>query len=440
MPTATRTRQTASRITKAENVTINYPQPETPVTVEPPKKKDFWEEQQILNTPEGKDYVIYLTRLNPVLPGMKGYIAKYSSPVTIEEIQESFGGYEYRISLHKGSKWICSDIFSIAAPPKAAGVADPNLLGLTGQPAGGANDSTVRQILEFVDKRLEEEKKNKASDPAFISSLELVRESAKQAIAAAYSQSRNPAAETMQTQMMSMMMTSMNNIMTALLQRGLERPETGGVAGLREMLGLVKELSTGGVPGTGKVDALTAIGQTLVNAAPQILQAGAQFMEKYHAIARERTVQTQLQYNAIALQRGAAVAPPAQTIETLPPAQPVQPAVTPFPTVDFSPGTPATTSSTSPEQGSPSMDWLKGRIVALIANGMSGEGLFDFIKGVDENFARTLLTISADQIRAFMAGDPILSKAVTLPNFDQVLGELMEYMHPDGEPQTVTPN
>jgi hypothetical protein len=71
---------------------------------------------------------------------------------------------------------------------------------------------------------------------------------------------------------------------------------------------------------------------------------------------------------------------------------------------------------------------------------MSGEGLFDFIKGVDENFARTLLTISADQIRAFMAGDPILSKAVTLPNFDQVLGELMEYMHPDGEPQTVTPN
>jgi hypothetical protein len=72
---------------------------------------------------------------------------------------------------------------------------------------------------------------------------------------------------------------------------------------------------------------------------------------------------------------------------------------------------------------------------------MNGEGLFDFIKGVDENFARTLLSISEDQIRAFMANDPILSKAVVLPNFDQVLGELMEYMHPEGEPQAiVTPN
>jgi len=389
----------------------------------------------VLNGPEGKDYTIYLYRLNPVLPGMKGYIAKYSTPVTIEEIQESFGGYEYRISLHKGTKWICSDVFSIAAPPKAHGVADPTLLGAS-QPNAATNDTTVQQILNFVNKRLDEEKQNKASDPAFVSSLELVRESAKQAIAAAYQQTRNPAAETMQTQMMSMMMTSMNNIMTALLQRGLERPESGGVAGLREMLGLVKELGGGG--SGGKVDAATAITQTLVNAAPQILQAGAQFMEKYHAIARERTVQAQLQYNAVALQRGGAPAPPVSTIET-PPLQSSQPArsnAAEFPVVDFtqSPAAPTT------DHGSPTMDWLKTRIVALIANGMTGEGLFDFIKGVDENFARTLLSISEDQIRAFMAGDPILSKAVTLPNFDQTLAELLEYMHPNGAEVTVAPN
>jgi hypothetical protein len=442
--------QRGTRINNPGTVNINL-QPETPPTIpadDAASKKNFWEEQEILNTAEGKNYVIYLYRLQPGTLGHKGYIAKFSQPVTVEEIKETFGGYEYRISLHKGVKWICGDVFSISAPPKAIGTADPAMFaGMMPHPnTSGETTSQMTHMLAFINERLDKERREKASDPAYVASLELVRESAKQAITAAYAQTRNPAAETMQNQMMTMMMNQMGQVTAALLARSLERPERGSVSGIKELLDILPllgvKLGTGGGRG---IDPMAALGQTLINSAPNILDAAAGFMEKYRLIATERTRQAELQFNAVAVSRGQ---PPVTVSVREVPGAPAPPrpapaparadgfSVAPFPEVNLGPAAPAAPAFAPVTDFDG--DLVKRRIVELIHRGMSGDALMAFISGVNETFAQTMKTCTEAQIRGFFAGDPILAQALSSSNFDQCLAEAIEYLHPEPEPPPVT--
>jgi len=438
--------QRSTRISNPGTVIINPPpdRPATPSSDDPAAKpKNFWEEQEILNTAEGKDYVIYLYRLQPATLGHKGYIAKYSQPVTIDEIKETFGGYEYRISLHKGSRWIAQDIFSVSAPPKAIGTADPAMFaGGNAAIAGSEATAQVSQVLQFVNDRLDRERREKANDPAYLASLDLVRESAKQAITSAYAANRNPAAESMQNQMMQMMMQQMGQVTSALLTRSLERPERSSVSGIRELLDLLPLLGVKvGGGGGGRMDPLAEIGRSLIGAAPQILEAGATFMDKYRMIAQERTRQAELQFNAVALSRGAqpvqvsTPAPAAPGPRPVPTAAPApQPAaatafdVMPFPETGTEFPEPAAAPATEFDA-----DLVKRRIVDLISKGASGDFLMAFISGVNETFAQTMKVCSEEQIRTFFAADPVLAQALASPNFDQCLAEAIEYLHPPAE-------
>jgi hypothetical protein len=415
-----------------------------------PSPKNFWEEQEVLNTAEGKDYVIYLYRLQPATLGHKGYIAKFSTPVTQEEIKETFGGYEYRISLHKGAKWICQDVFSISAPPKAIGSADPAMF--ASNPGAGGADATaqVSQVLQFVNQRLDKERLEKANDPAYLASLDLVRESAKQAITAAYSVNRNPAAEQIQGNMMQMMMTMLSTMTNTLLQRSLQPPEKTAVSGMREIIDLMGIMGMKvGAGGGARPDAITLIGEKLIDIAPQILEKGAMFMERYQAIARERTVQAQYQFNTAQVMRGQQPAnpPPMQPMATAasqptapPQAQPAQGNAglntVPFPEAGIPP-------SQAPATGAAiefDADMIKRRVVELIARGASGDMLMAFISGVNETFAITMQQSSEDLIRSFFAMDPILKQAMQFPNFDQCLSEAIEYLHPEGAPAPANAN
>jgi hypothetical protein len=422
-------------------------------------KKDFWEQQQVLDTAEGKDYVIYLYRLQPAMQGLKGAIAKFSKPVDMEEIKESFGGYEYRISLHKGRTWVCSDVFSIAAPPKAVGVADPAMLTMGGSmPVGGGNATeTTAQLnatLQFLRAQLESERKEKANDPAYVASLSLVQKQAEAAITAAYSRMENQPGQAAQQQIMQMMMQQMGAIMTALLNRGLQPPEKASVSGIKELLELLPlfGIKLGGGTGVSKVDPLAAIGESLINAAPRILEAGAGFMDRYRLIAEERTKQSVLQYNAIAIQRGAQPAPVNVTTRDVathpaaaPTAQPAQQHQQPannsdFPVVDMNRPTAA---AAAPAAASPQgfdETTVKQRIVQMVHQGFSGDVLMAFITGVNETFAVTMKACTEAQIRTYFAGDPILSQALASPNFDECLAGAIYYLHPEGAPLAAASN
>jgi hypothetical protein len=418
-----------------------------------PSPKNFWEEQEVLNTAEGKDYVIYLYRLQPATLGHKGYIAKFSTPVTQEEIKETFGGYEYRISLHKGAKWICQDIFSISAPPKAIGSADPAMFAANAGQTGADATAQVSQVLQFVNQRLDKERLEKANDPAYLASLDLVRESAKQAITAAYSVNRNPVAEQAQNSMMTMMMNMLTTMTNTLLQRSLQPPEKTAVSGMREIIDLMGIMGMKvGAGGGARPDALTLIGEKLIDIAPQILEKGAMFMERYNSIARERTIQADYQFRTAQVMRGQQPnAPmPAPQMSSVPPGTPPpnpqqmqsQPAANPgMQTVPFPEG--GIPNSQAPVDGAPiefDGDMVKRRVVELIARGASGDMLMAFISGVNETFAITMQQSSEDLIRSFFAMDPILKQAMQFPNFDQCLSEAIEYLHPEGKPAPANAN
>jgi hypothetical protein len=441
----------ASRTTRVNNpggtVIINPPNESNAPTIETvPDKKTFWEAQEILNG-----------------PGYGGMVTKFVQPVTMEEIQETYGGYEYRISLHRGSKWICSEVFKIASPPKMMGVADPAVI--AGMPsvnggAGAAGDvAQVGQVLKFVNDRLDKERAEKASDPAYIASLDLVRESAKQAITAAYSANRNPAAENMQTQMMTMMFQNMSQLNSALMTRLLAPPEhaaTSGISQLKEVLDVIPLLTGVKLPGGGGAARVDPWGM-LISAAPQLLNAGATFMDKYLAIARERT-------KAVAIAHGQPVegapnpgnvvgtAPggtPISVVPHLPPQAPQAPtAIHHAPQASAFQADPWTEAPQhqAPQQqpaavpnGVPTSEWTKRKIVELIQRGMSGDAIMAFISGVDENFAITMKACSEEQIRMYFAADPILNLSMGLPMFDQTLSEAIEYLHPEGAQPAAQP-
>lgn len=446
MPRAVRT----TSIRNAGKITIEGAAPGEAVSAETvtPPKKNFWEEQEILNGAEGKNYVSYLYRLQPTMPGYAGQVAKFSEPVTIDQIAEQYGGYEYRISLHRGSKWICSDIFKVASPPKMMGVADPAMI--NGMPSinagasGGDATAQIGQVLSFVNARLDKERAEKSNDPAYLASLDLVRESAKQAITAAYSANRNPAAESLQTSMMQMFMTSMSQMNSAMLTRLLTPPESVAKSGLNELkdlLALIPQLTGIKLPGGGggRVDTWSAIGETLINAAPRMIEAGASFMDKYKGIASERTRQEELRFNTIMVSSGRAptipITPAAPPPVQFVPQNPVPPAPTAAFQTDPFPETTAQPAAAADIQP-PNMEWMKRRIVELISRGMSGDDLVAFISGVDESMAQTLKVVSEDQIRQFFANDPILSHALQSPNFDQVLSEVVFYLHPETMTET----
>ena len=447
MPRATRT----TSIKNPGTVIIN-PLPASPaapvIETVTEEKKNFWEEQEVLNTAEGKDYVIYLYRLQPSTLGHKGYIAKFSQPVSQEEIKESFGGYEYRISLNKGTKWICSDVFSISAPPKAIGMADPAMFATNpGGTSGADATAQVGQVLQFVNARLDKERAEKANDPVYQAQIDLLKKTAESAITQAYSANRNPAAEQVQNNMMQMMMTMLTTMTNTLLQRSLQVPEKNAVAGMREIIDLMSLMGMkAGVGGGARPDALTLIGEKLIDIAPQILEKGAMFMERYQAIARERTLQTQYQFNTAQVMRGQAPsapmpAPPAQTPVVSGQAPPASPnpgiQTVPFPEQGIAPsqGAPATGM-----EGAPSDEWLKKKVVELIARGASGDLLMATVSGINETFALTMQQSSEDLIRSFFAMDPILKHAMQFPNFDQCLSEAIAYLHPEGQPAAATPN
>jgi hypothetical protein len=264
---------------------------------------------------------------------------------------------------------------------------------------------------------------------------------------------RNPVAENMQSQMMTMMFQNMSTLNNTLMTKLLAPPENpvNALAQLKDLLGIIPLLTGVKIPGVGggRTDPWASIAETAIANVPRVLEAAGPLMDKWGAIARERT-------RAVAIAHGQPVpgdAPAAvgggpggaaiHVVPSIPPQQPTQapapPAATAFATDAWTdaPQQPApkpAAPGNSVQVVAPDAQWIKVRLVNLIAKGMSGESLMDWLIGTDENMAVVLQQSSAEQIRAFFSMDPVLSQALSLPNFDQTLSEAIEYLHQGAQP------
>lgn len=415
--------------------------------------QDFWE--AVSETTEKSlwdERCCYVYRDDPPTRGYRGNIHVFREDFSIETITDMFGGYEYKLMLvqRKTGRMVAAlNKLYIAAPPKAPGIADPGMLSANGMQMTPAPATDAAQIIatvtQFFNKRLDDERKNAANDPAQIAAINLVQKSADAAIQNAYNQTQNnrqqnPAIE----QMLMVMMNGFTGFMAKIMDRSMAPPGTDMFGGLDKVLGLVERLGGKIGGGGGTSEPFLEIGRSLIQAAPEIIGQG---MGKYVDIQRMRTRQMELQVSALALQRG--VAPPIDvqpaaagaTPNPQPFVVPTRPAapgpgavnagmnVVPF-GAEISPQPPAAPAppSAAANGGAPDPDWIKARLVQLIQQGFSGESLIDWLSGTDPKLVFDLRSADDNMVRAFFAADPVLATALQLPNFDQVLHEAIAYM------------
>lgn len=424
-----------------------------PATDPPPKAEsggvtqDFWE--AVSETTEKNmwdERCCYVYRDDPPTRGYRGNIHVFREDFNIETITDMFGGYEYKLMLvhRKTGRMIAAlNKLYIAAPPKAPGIADPGMLSANGMmmPMGVSAPPTdaatiTASVMSFLNKRLDEERKANAENPAQLAAIDLVKRTAEQSISVALSQTRNPAGD----QMMNAMVNMMTMLMSKMMERQMGSPNADMFGGLDKVLGLVERLGGKiGGGGGGKSEPLLEIGRSLISAAPEIL---AQGMGKYVEISKLRTRQMEIQRDALAIQRGVAptidvqpaVAAPNPQPFVVPtrPAAPAPGAINPgMSVVAFDSESPAPPTAAAPlaaVDGSPNPEWVKSRLVQLIQQGFSGESLIDWLTGTDPNLVFSLRSADENMVRAFFAADPVLATALQLPNFDQVLHEAIAYM------------
>jgi hypothetical protein len=98
----------------------------------------FWDKIALVPKHAQHELLVYLYRLEPRVYNKQGdpsYQAKYSLPITLEQVQEDFGGGRYEIYLKRGRRTIAGKyIFSVSGQPKyKEGQTDA-----TGKPVAGA--------------------------------------------------------------------------------------------------------------------------------------------------------------------------------------------------------------------------------------------------------------------------------------------------------------
>jgi len=86
------------------------------------EQAQFWDKLALIPKHAQHELLVYLYRLEPRVYNKQGdpsYQAKYSLPITLEQVQEDFGGGRYEIYLKRGRRTIAGKyIFSISGQPR----------------------------------------------------------------------------------------------------------------------------------------------------------------------------------------------------------------------------------------------------------------------------------------------------------------------------------
>jgi hypothetical protein len=190
------------------------------------------------------------------------------------------------------------------------------------------------------------------------------------------------------------------------------------------MLGVMKELSSEINPEPGPSNWKARLVDKVLDAAPALIDRVGGMMDKQASIEREKTQRAQIVTQAHA-RSSMPAAPPTTNPATI--SGPAAPASEPIRTVPLDRTSPPI-SAPQPPAGQPSQEWVSNRVVELIAAGQSGESVVDFLDGINPTVCQQIAGLSAEQIKQLFRADAILSRAVTLPNFDRWLAEVVEYL------------
>lgn len=408
-------------------------------------KQDFWQKMETAFRETPADCSVYIYRQLPKsrMNGSGGYLAILTEPFTEEDIKKRWGGYQFRAMLNRGRTMLAATTFDIEATPKLDAEKELNFVHRPGDPAAGglSGGGDIRTALEFVQSQLDK------SDPANSRALDIIADAAKKANEMLIGQMpKQLSTVEMLAQFAELrknLAPTTDPIMAALLPELIKKAfagpadnATSSVEGTLSLVSKIKDMFGGSFAGAA---VRTGLADKFIEALPQIVEKAGPLMDRLVAISKNNA--------EIARFRAMTAGIPAQqpapanvTTRAIP--QAAAPAANGNPPV-AAPGSfaPLQTeeldaAAPAPAPMPPGADRLasdleaffKFRVVEMIEGNFSGDQVYSFICGANPVLAAMMMNASEVQIREFLASDPVLARAATLPVFDQFLTEMMEYI------------
>jgi hypothetical protein len=398
----------------------------------------FWEElfridENEWGAEDQKGYKVYLYDNE----ARGKYLAVIYQPFDIEWVRQNYGGGSYKAMLNDPSgKIVCREIFAIDGESKRK---PPQSVQNSPSVAHPATDSFQSQVLEIIRQGQERQERflerfmQRQDNPGVAAaSLDPTRQ-----FESMVTLFTTLMGKLMPAQPQQQPMNIMEIIAVAEKLRGpdllevLSKAKTAGIIGgaaaggdLLTQVAQLKEVAEaiGFSPGEGKSWA-----QTLIEKGPEILEAGAKLIDKYKTVedtrlATARTMHTMQQ------QRGATVVPP------LPPAAPGR-------GIDVEPvGAPA--GEPTPQMiadADRQLTMIKTKIVELMSKGRNGVDIVAFLDDIDEQICAGFEGMTPQELELVFTSDPLLQKATLLPNFKQVIAQIVEELNSGGDQELEPP-
>jgi hypothetical protein len=429
--------------------------PQAEETPEKKEKPNFWNYIAQLSPAEWNHHTIYLYRTKP-LTGMKAkerYLDVFAQPFTVDDIRKRFGGEEFRAMLVRENKIVANEEFAIEAPPKYDMTREVPLGNTAAQTA--ASDAVTQKVVDqFLGERRGE---NDMFGEAHRKSLDILADGYRQAVAAV-AEAPKPNGGTNSDDLFKALILKMldrnpmKEMMEALAfarEMGLI-PKAGeavssvtALSQLKDVVSIVKDL--GGEMGMGGGRRSGGIAEVIMDKAPELIEKGVEALGKYAEIKQRDNEALQIKANAAtsiaAINRGAP--PPAQPqIPTAMPSGIPQPQITPVaPSINsgrnagaggldlepIAPGAPPVGTGITAEEVVHAenilYNFLRGRVVQLIALGRDGAEVVEFVENYDENTFKLLENANPEALEKFFSEDPILRTAMALPRWPQFFAE-----------------
>jgi hypothetical protein len=152
-----------------------------------PKAMDVWEYMETLTPEQWQEHIGYLYRTNPTLSltgGQSSRLQKFVGPITMEDVEQEYGGIGFRLDLKRGKERVYCTRFNIEAKPKLK--AGETVEGKAADTAAAASgDRYADRHITYVEEEAEQAKaKLAALDPsnALRESMKLMGEGQKLAM------------------------------------------------------------------------------------------------------------------------------------------------------------------------------------------------------------------------------------------------------------------
>ena len=360
------------------------------------------------------NHIVYLYRVEPaVFRNASGatYVTKYSTPITLEQIQQEYGGGLWRILVKRGQERIADAKYQISGTPRDLTRSMQEFS--PGTPGGVAQAETggvVSQAMNIVSDPTARAAQTQMLTSAAASAIDLVKSNAAQQLTvkdilelAEKMNSRTAEKPFLETEVGKIVVAAASALVTALVARVVT--PTDPLDQLTKMATVMQSLGGGSSSSDWKA--------ALVNAAPQIAEAGRGMLQELRM-----GTEAQMRMNA---GRTLTAAPPAPA--AAPPAQqnPANQNVVQMPA--------------PPQGGSPPMEPFEMKLVELLNDPqMTGDKAGEILDAQWPRIVDEVAQYSVDQIMVAFGTRPILAPHAQNPRLRQFLTEFLQWANETDAP------